>query len=196
MGEISMIIEKFGAEVGIFLACAFSTPVPEEITLLTAGILVSAKQLELFNAIVAGVLGVFGGDAFFYFWGKRFGSRVFQLRIFRSILKETRVKKVEAIIHGRGAIVCFFGRFLPGLRIVILITIGMLGIKPQVFLGIDVLAAVIDVLFWIFIGIWIGNFTDVIQYTEEIRIFLMVIVLLLFLINIIRQCITRNQVNV
>jgi membrane protein DedA with SNARE-associated domain len=103
---------------------------------------------------------------------------------------------VEACIRGTGAFVCFIGRFLPGLRMVIFTTAGMLGIKPQVFLAIDMLAAVIEISFWIFAGTLLGNFFDAVQYAEEIKKTVMLIGLSFMLLTVIRQYMIRRQVKV
>lgn len=196
MDCFSLLKGEFVIEFGILLACALGMPVPEKITLLSAGILVAAKQIELHHAIVFGVVGVLLSDTILYYMGRCFGRQIFQWRFISGFLTESRVKWVEARIRGNGAYVCFLGRFLPGFRMVIFITAGALGIKPQVFLVIDILAAVIDISFWIFVGTLMGSMVDAVQFAEEIKKTILLLGLAFLLLNVIRQYMDRHQVKV
>ena len=196
MDCFSLLKGEFVIEFGILLACALGMPVPEEITLLSAGILVAAKQIELHHAIVFGVVGVLLSDTILYYMGRCFGRQIFQWRFISSVLTESRVKWVETGIRGNGALVCFVGRFLPGLRMIIFTTVGVLGIKPQMFLVIDTLAAVIDISFWIFAGTLMGSFVEASQSAAEIKKTILLLGVALLLLNVIRQYMIRHQVKV
>lgn len=196
MDCFSLLGGDFVTEFGILLACALGMPVPEEITLLSAGVLVAAKQIALQDAIISGVVGVLLTDTTLYCLGRCFGRKLLQIRFIRNTLTESSVTWVEACIRGNGAYVCFIGRFLPGLRMVIFTTAGMLGITPQVFLAMDMLAAAIDISFWIFAGTLLGNFFDAVQYAEEIKKTVMLIGLSFMLLTVIRQYMIRHRVKV
>ena len=171
MFDFSLIMSNFGTLIAIFVACALGAPVPEEITLLSSGVLVSTKQLQLSFAVISGLAGILMSDSTLYFLGRYFGPRVFGLPLFRTVFTESRVKWAESHIRENGALICFIGRFLPGLRVVIFTTSGALGIKSHIFLAIDALAAVIIVSLWISLGIWMGsNFIDTARHTQEIRV--------------------------
>ena len=51
----ALLEEEYVAEFGILLSCALGMPVPEEITLISAGMFVVAKQLEFHRVFLAGV---------------------------------------------------------------------------------------------------------------------------------------------
>ncbi len=121
-----------GTVIGIFLACALGVPVPEEITLISAGVLVSTKQLPLIIAAIAGLSGIITSDWTIYLLGRRLGPRVFRLPILRTVFTNSRIKWTELRIRRSGPLVCFLGRFIPGLRVVIFATSGVLGIKPYI----------------------------------------------------------------
>ena len=185
MGDYSLM--------GIFLACALGIPVPEELTLLSAGILVSTKQLQLDLAFMSGVSGILMSDSILYFLGRYLGPQVFRWYLFRTVFTVSRVKWAEYHIRRNGTLFCFIGRFLPGLRVVIFTTTGALGIKPNAFLVIDALAAVISVLLWISIGNWMGSsFLDAALHAQEIKVGLICIAVLIFVIGMTRQIITRS----
>lgn len=187
-------MSTFGIVIGIFLSCATGVPAPLEITLLSAGVLVSTKQIPLGIAVISGLAGIFMSDWTLYFLGRHLGPQVFRLPLLRTVFTESRVKWAEARIRGNGPIVCFIGCFLPGLRVVMFTACGAFGVKPQVFLVIDIMAAVIIVSLWIFLGNWMGsNFIDATQHAQEIRMFFISIALLIVVINIGLQLITRKR---
>jgi len=193
MGDISLIISYFGAAIGIFMACALGVPVPEEITMLWAGILVSARDIPLGHAVFSSWAGLLASDSTLYLLGRYFGRQVFRLPLLRTVLTESRVKWAESHIRGDGPLVCFIGRFLPGLRIVIFTTSGALGLKPHVFIAIDTLAAVITVSLWISLGNWMGsNIINASRYGGEIGLISISIALLIVVINIIWKLIFRK----
>ena len=196
MDGFSLFAGKLTTYLGILIACALGIPLPEEITLLSVGVLVAAKQLNLYHAIMVGVVGAFLSDAILFFMGRCFGIQLFRIPFIGRALKSVSSKRLESCISKNGALFCFCGRFFPGLRVAIFTTAGMLGIKPQIFLAIDILAAVIDIAFWIFVGTLMENFVDVIKYAEEIKMIIMLLALSFLLINIIRKYITYSPFKV
>lgn len=194
MFHFSLTMSTFGIMIGILLGCALGIPVPLEITLLSAGVLVSAKQINLAPAVMSGLAGIFMSDWTLYFLGRHFGPLVFRLPLLRTILTESRVKWAEALIRRNGPLVCFIGCFLPGLRVVILTTCGALGITPLTFFAFDTLAAMIIVSLWISLGNWAGaNFINATRYAQEIKAVIISIALLIIVINIGWQLITRKR---
>jgi len=190
----SPAVSHFTTLIGIFLACGLGFPVPEEITLLSVGVLASTRQLPLFIGIMGGLCGILASDSTAFFLGRRLGPRVSCLPVLRGVLTESRVKWAESCVHNDGPIVCFIARFLPGLRVVIFTTCGGLGIKPQVFLAFEIMAALIEVSLWVFIGSWLGsNFIDATGFAHKIKTILIPVALLLLIINISWRLITRKK---
>ena len=192
----ALLEEEYVAEFGILLSCALGMPVPEEITLISAGMFVVAKQLEFHRAVLAGVTGVFLSDAIFFLLGRKLGRPVFQLRIIRGIITESRITQAEACLQRNGVFSCVLGRFLPGFRIVIFATAGMLNIRPLLFLIVDLLVSIISVSLWIFIGIKVGGYFDAIQYIEEVKMIVVVGAVSFLMLYLVRQYITCSRVNV
>lgn len=186
-----MIPSNFGSVIGIFLACASGFPVPEEITLLTTGVLVATKQLAIGLALLSCWSGLLMSDWTLFFLGRHLGIRVFRSPLLRNVLTESRVRWAETLIQKNSHMVCFLGRFVPGLRVVLFTMIGVLGIKPRVFLVIDTLAALISVSLWIFFGSWMAShFINATRYTHEIRIALAATAILIAMTNIVLRLIT------
>ena len=196
MVDASLMTSCLGAMSGIFLACALGIPVPEEITLLSAGIMVAAKKFPLYLVAIPGFAGMVVCDTTLFILGRRLGRRIFRFPLLRSALTEQRVQWAESHIHRDGSLTCFIGRFIPGLRVVVITTSGALGIKPRVFLTVDILAVLIIVSLWIAVGYWMGSsFVDAAQYARDIKVYLIIIASLLLVLNGSWRFIKRKRIN-
>ncbi|MDD5711136.1 MAG: DedA family protein, partial [Smithellaceae bacterium] len=171
MADLSLFTGNIGTLIGIYLACAAGIPVPEEITLISAGVLAATKQLTASTAAAAGLAGIVTSDWTLYFLGRHLGAKVFRLPVLRNVFTKSRVLWAETHIGRNGSLICFCGRFLPGLRVAIFAASGALGVKPQVFIGMELLAAITVVSLWVSLGNWMGSrFIDAVAYAQEIKI--------------------------
>ena len=150
----------YSAIVGLLLICGLGVPLPEDITLVTAGILSALGSISIWGAMIAGFVGVMAGDAFLYTVGRIYGRRAFQLPLIRAILTPRRVALAERKIMRNSHFICFTARFLPGLRSPVFLMSGIMGVRPFVFYGLDGLAALITVPLWVLIGHWVGENLD------------------------------------
>lgn len=165
----------YGVIIGVLLACGLGVPIPEDITLVSAGIIAALGNMSLAGAMLAGFFGVMAGDTFLFFLGRKLGRRVFRLRFFRHIFTEKRIAMAEKKILENSHFVCFTARFLPGLRSPIFLTAGIMGVRPLVFFGLDGFAALISVPVWVLVGWWFGqNLDHALSIAKEIQIFLLI----------------------
>jgi membrane protein DedA with SNARE-associated domain len=169
----------YGTIVGVLLICGLGVPIPEDITLLAAGLLASAGSITLPGAFLAGLGGVLGGDAFLFFLGRRFGKKVFQLPGLRKVFIPERLIAAEERIRRFGPLICFIARFLPGLRAAVFAMSGALGVKPYVFFSLDGLAALLSVPLWIMLGYWFGeNFDEAIRRAKHLEGLILAVLIL------------------
>jgi membrane protein DedA with SNARE-associated domain len=150
----------YAAILGILLVCGLGVPIPEDITLIAAGMLAALKSISLPGAFIAGFVGVLIGDCLLFFLGRKFGYRVFALPLFRSIFTEKRVLLARQKVLANSKFICFTARFLPGLRAPIYLTAGVMGVSPLQFLLLDGLAALISVPIWVYLGWYLGDNLD------------------------------------
>lgn len=168
------------AIVGLLLICGLGVPLPEDITLIAAGILASPAigSIKLPGAIAAGLFGVLMGDAFLYTLGRVYGRKAFQLPIIRSIMTPRRIALAERKIIRNSHFICFTARFLPGLRSPVFLTAGIMGVRPLTFYTLDGVAALISVPLWVFVGHWVGENLDLaVKIAEKIQLSLAIVVL-------------------
>lgn len=163
--------EAYAAIVGLLLICGLGVPLPEDITLVAAGILAALKSITIWGAMLAGFFGVMAGDAFLYTVGRIYGRKAFKLPLIRAIMTPRRVALAERKIVRNSHFICFTARFLPGLRSPVFLMAGIMGVRPLVFYGLDGFAALISVPLWVLVGHWVGeNLDTAVKVAERIQL--------------------------
>ncbi len=175
LGTLSQLdgATAYGAIIGLLLICGLGVPLPEDITLIAAGILASPAvgSISLWGAMVAGFFGVLLGDAILFNLGRYYGRRAFSLPIIRTIMTPKRIAMAERKILRNSHFICFTARFLPGLRSPIFLSAGIMGVRPIVFYGLDGFAALISVPIWVFVGHWVGeNIDGALKLAQQVQL--------------------------
>ncbi|QDJ13759.1 DedA family protein [Mergibacter septicus] len=137
----------------VLIICGFGVPIPEDITLVSGGIIAGLGYANPHMMLIVSMLGVLIGDSIMYWLGRIFGVKILRFRPLRRILKPKVMKLVREKFEKYGSRVLFFARFLPGLRAPIYM---VSGITRQVsylhFLLMDFFAAIISVPIWVYLG--------------------------------------------
>jgi membrane protein DedA with SNARE-associated domain len=168
----------YAAIVGLLLMCGLGVPLPEDITLVMAGVLSALGAIKIWGAIAAGLFGVLAGDAFLYNVGRIYGRKAFRLPLIRSIMTARRVALAERKVVRNSHFICFTARFLPGLRSPVFLMAGIMGVRPLVFYTLDGFAALISVPLWVLIGHWVGENLDLaFKIVERVQMSLGAVVL-------------------
>jgi membrane protein DedA with SNARE-associated domain len=183
--------------LSVLLACGLGLPIPEDITLVSAGILAALGNISLIGAFVAGFIGVLFGDTILFFLGRTYGNRVFQLPGFRTVFTEKRVELARTKVLANSKLICFTARFLPGLRAPIYLTAGILGVRPFTFILLDGIAALISVPVWVYLGWYLGENLDhlISVVTKAQRFIVLGIVLLVLFYILIRRHFKKPSIS-
>jgi membrane protein DedA with SNARE-associated domain len=176
-------VGAYAAILGCLLVCGLGVPIPEDITLISAGILASMDRISLIGAMVAGFIGVLAGDVFLFFLGRKYGQKVFTWPGFRRIFTPERIEAARIRVHKDAKLICFIARFLPGLRSVLYLTSGTMGVKPSTFLVQDGLAALISVPVWVYVGYLFGENLDYLLTLAKKMNFYILIVLAVVIVG-------------
>jgi len=128
-GWIADLIDAFGA-LGVALLMALENlfpPIPSELILPFAGFLVGRGELGFLPVLVASTAGSLFGALVLYALG-RWGGRNLILRYGRFLrVKEADLDRAEGWFDRYDEWVVLFGRMVPGIRSVVSIPAGMLG---------------------------------------------------------------------
>ena len=147
----------------ILLACGFGLPMPEDIVLITGGILASRGVCDLYFTIVITLFGVLVGDGIIFFLGRHQGDRIKKTWPFSKILNPKTEDRAKNFFAKYGDKVIFMARFMPGLRMPIFLSAGAYQVKPWKFLLLDGFAALISVPVWVHVGFVFGTNLELLE---------------------------------
>ncbi len=147
------------ALVGMMLLSAIGLPLPEEVTLISVGILAfmgahpdhfpppfpGAPVVNVHTAAIIAFFAVFFSDFLIYGVGRIFGRKLLYHPRVHKMFPPHLMKRVEEWTHKYGAYACGIFRFTPGIRFPGHLACGMLHFPIWKFLLIDGLAAAISV---------------------------------------------------
>lgn len=151
MSELTLFLLSYSAQfiyVGIFLILFISglgLPIPEEITLLTAGFLVYLEIIQLYPTIITIFIGVLIGDLALYSIGRRWGQGILTHGYMHRFFSESRLEKVRHFFRKHGNKTIFIARFISGFRVAAFLTAGSMGMKPGKVLLYDFFACLVYV---------------------------------------------------
>ena len=145
---------------GILLLCGLGVPIPEDISLISAGYLAHLGTVELHTVFLVCFAAVLGGDALAFTLGRSFGTKLLASRFGHRYFTPRRQRRVRAYFRTYGSKVVFVARFLPGLRFSIFLSAGMLHVRPYVFIVYDALAALVSVPFLVYMAWYFGDHID------------------------------------
>jgi membrane-associated protein len=115
--------------------------VPSEATVISAGVLAGAGELQLGFVIAAGAAGAYAGDSSAYLIGRRLDDRLAG-RLFRGVRGARRRAWAERTLERHGGPVIFGARFVPGGRTATTVSAGLLRMRWPRFAAFAGAAAV------------------------------------------------------
>lgn len=159
------------AVFGILILCGFGLPVPEDITLVSGGVIAGLDLANPHTMVIVGLGGVLIGDSTMFLAGRVFGYRIQRIRTFRKILSPRRFSHIQRKFKQYGLSLLFIARFLPGLRSPIYLVAGMSRRIPYLtFLLMDGFAALISVPVWVYLGYFFADNLDLLmEYVKDVQ---------------------------
>ena len=127
----------FGAGLGI--------PIPEEIPVLTAGVLAHEGVVRWWIALPVCVTAILSGDSALYWIGHHWGERILEWRAVRRVLTPAREERFLAAYRRHGVKIVFGARHLAGVRAAAFLTAGIARVPFGKFLAVDAAAALVGV---------------------------------------------------
>ncbi len=127
---MQLLVEFFSsygyfAVLFVLIICGFGVPIPEDITLVSGGIIAGLGYANPHIMLVVSMLGVLVGDSTMYWLGRIYGVKILRFRPLRRILKPKTMRTVREKFDRYGNRVLFVARFLPGLRAPIYMVAGI-----------------------------------------------------------------------
>ncbi len=158
-GFVSDYIQHF-TYAGLFLVlvlCGLGLPVPEDVALLAGGYMVHRGVTQYPATLAISLIGVVVGDNSLFFLGRRFGTGLVTYLELGRPRSQHQIDRLKAFMKKHGHLAIFYARFLAGVRALIYLTAGSLGVSPSRFLVYDALGAAISVPVVLSIGYFFGK---------------------------------------
>ncbi len=189
----------YGFIVAFMVASGFGLPIPEELTLMSAGLVAYMANnpdkypppypgMEGVDTIVLCIVcfsAVVFSDTLVYLIGKYFGGSLIKTRFLKKHVEGEGFKRINSWFQKYGGWACGIFRFTPGIRFPGHLSCGLLGIPLWKFLAIDALVAFISVPTQVYIVAKYGHL--IIDRLAEFKMTVVAIAAGLFLIWLIRK---------
>lgn len=207
--EIFLAIVNFFALIvnalgyfGIFILMTIESsfiPLPSEIVLPPAGVLVAQGQMLGWLVFIVAVLGSLAGALINYFLAKHFGRRIVDILIKRYgkilFLTKERLLKTEQYFHKHGEITIFVSRLLPGIRHLVSIPAGYSKMNLLKFCVYTCIGAAIWCAILIIVGyLYANNLAAINPLLDKIGLLLLIFVILLIVLYILIK--RKKRINI
>lgn len=137
----------------VLLICGFGVPIPEDITLVSGGVISGLGYTNVHWMLVVSMIGVLVGDSTMYWLGRVYGEKILKFPLIRKIATPERFTQVQERFEKQGWKLLFVARFLPGLRAVVYLVSGITRkVTFTRFVLVDFFAAIISVPIWVYLG--------------------------------------------
>jgi membrane protein DedA with SNARE-associated domain len=154
----------------MFVGAGLGLPFPEEVLIVGAGIWTAANpEYGPLRWVILPVciVGVLIADVLLYGFGRYFGSRLLSRPWVKKMLPPGKQARIEANYHNYGVSILLFGRLVPGIRVPLFLTAGVMRLSVPRFLLADGLGAVLGNGLLYFLAFWFGDAVmDVVKQAE------------------------------
>ena len=158
-GLVSAYIQHFtylGLLV-VLILCGMGLPIPEDAALLAGGFLVHRGIIQYPITLVVALVGVVAGDNSLFFLGRRFGTGLVAYLGIGRPRSQRQIEWLKEFMRRHGHRAIFYARFVAGLRALVYLTAGSLGVSPSRFFLYDLAGAVVSVPIVVTLGYLFGN---------------------------------------
>lgn len=134
----------YGGLFGLLLAGAFGLPMPEDIPLLLAGMLIERGSASPLPVFLVCYLALILGDVLIYFVGRYFGRRLYRYRWFRRRFPTSKVRALRLKLEKHSFATIIIARHLFYVRSMTFITCGIVRMRFARYLLADMLAGLLS----------------------------------------------------
>lgn len=136
----------------VLLLCGVGLPLPEEVTLLGAGVLLHQGEVEFLPIVLVCSAAILLGDLVPFALGRRYGARALEHPWVRRRFHPRRFRKIRARFEEHGSWATFSFRFIAGVRLPGYFVAGTMGLSTLRFVLLDGLGIVLSVPLSIYLG--------------------------------------------
>ncbi|MGA2443420.1 MAG: DedA family protein [Tepidisphaeraceae bacterium] len=149
---------SYGTLFGLLFSCGLGFPLPEDVPLIAAGMLIYHHHMHLAIAAPLAWLGIIGGDCVLYTLGYRYGEQISKVPIVGKHLTPSRIQRAELLFQKYGVWMVAVGRLFMGIRGAMVVAAGTSRLKFHKFIIADGLAAIASGGMFMYLGYWGGEY--------------------------------------
>lgn len=194
----------YGFIVCFMLASGVGLPIPEELILISAGLVAymshnpdkfpppypGAQGVDVVTLCIVSFLAVLGADTLVYLIGKIFGQRIIKTKFFQKSMAGESFDKINVFFQKYGGLACGIFRFTPGIRFPGHLSCGLLGVPVWKFLLIDSIVAAISVPTQVY---FVATYGEVIlDKLTEFKMVVLSICAIVFVVWLVRKLYLKN----
>jgi membrane protein DedA with SNARE-associated domain len=151
---LKQLAETYGLPLlwlGLLIA-GLGVPIPEDIFIITGGVLAHRNQTSPLFSLAVLYSGVMVGDAIVYHLGSRYGEAVLRRKFIARLMTPARVERVRHYYARYGAVTVLIARNLAGIRFPTFLMAGVSHMGFARFFFWDGLSALVSVPLWFWLG--------------------------------------------
>ena len=154
LGRLDHLFGEFGylAPFLVLLLCGVGLPLPEEVSLIGAGVLVHRGEVRFVPIAMLCGLAILLGDSVPFWLGRRYGLAALRVRWVARMVHPERFARLQRRFEEHGNWATFVCRFFAGVRIPGYFVAGMMGMSYPRFLLLDALGVLISVPASVYLG--------------------------------------------
>lgn len=145
---------------GVLFACGLGFPMPEDVPLIAAGIMIANGHMHWVPAACLAWCGIIGGDLVLYHIGRKFGPNITRVPFVGKHINVQRLAWVERKFERYGIWVVAVGRLFAGVRGAMVVVAGTIRYNRLKFVIADGLAAIVSGGTFMILGYWLGQNLD------------------------------------
>jgi membrane protein DedA with SNARE-associated domain len=161
----------------ILVIASLGIPIPEDIPLIVAGMLLRTDPdiATPGGTFLVAMLGIMTGDLILYTLGRRWGPDVVNHRSVRWIITPDRFARLSRRFMAHGTWFCFFGRFFMGVRAAMCLTAGATRFPYWRFFLADCAGAALSIPLFLCLGYWFASMLPTLKtYIDRVEFLLLV----------------------
>ena len=139
------------------IVAGLGLPIPEDIMLLAAGVLVHRGEVSYAGALAACAVGVMIGDTLIFTVARRLGPSALDRRPLNLLVTPARRERIEHMFERYGNVIVFMARHMAGLRAPTFAMAGMHNMSLTKFWLWDGLGLCVSAPVVIGIGYWLAE---------------------------------------
>jgi membrane protein DedA with SNARE-associated domain len=143
---VELLIRQGGyiAVFSLLVACGLGLPVPEDIPLFSAGVLIAKGDMDPWVAALVGWFGIMVGDTALYCVAATLGPKIIGFPIIGRHITEKRLTSMHRWFDKYGTWAVGLGRMMTGIRGAMVVVAGTIGFNYVKFIIVDSIAAILS----------------------------------------------------